>query len=27
VKWFKSGLESGDLSKLKEIFQMPYERL
>jgi predicted metalloprotease len=27
VKWFKSGLETGDLSKLKEIFQTPYHRL
>jgi predicted metalloprotease len=27
VKWFKSGLESGDLSRLKEIFQTPYDRL
>lgn len=27
VKWFKSGLETGDLSRLKEIFQTPYERL
>lgn len=27
VKWFSLGLESGDLSRLKEIFQTPYERL
>jgi len=27
VKWFKSGLETGDLSRLKEIFQTPYDRL
>lgn len=27
VKWFSRGLESGDLSRLKEIFEMPYERL
>lgn len=27
VKWFSLGLETGDLSKLKEIFEMPYERL
>lgn len=27
VKWFRRGLETGDLSRLKEIFEMPYERL
>ena len=27
VKWFTSGLETGDLSKLKEIFEMPYRSL
>jgi predicted metalloprotease len=27
VKWFKRGWETGDLSQLTEIFQMPYERL
>jgi len=27
VKWFKSGLQTGDLSRLKEIFQTPYDRL
>ncbi len=27
VKWFTTGLKTGDLSKLEEIFEMPYERL
>ena len=27
VKWFTMGLKTGDLSKLEEIFEMPYERL
>jgi predicted metalloprotease len=27
VKWFKRGLESGDLQHLKAIFEMPYEQL
>jgi len=27
VRWFKLGLKTGDLGKLKELFDMPYERL
>jgi predicted metalloprotease len=27
VKWFRRGLERGDLSKLKSIFEMPYDNL
>jgi uncharacterized protein len=27
VRWFKQGLKTGDLSRLKDIFQMPYEDL
>ncbi len=27
VKWFRAGLESGDLSLLPEIFKMPYDEL
>ncbi len=27
TKWFRSGLQSGDLGKLKELFQIPYEQL
>src|SRR5262245_46138381 len=27
VKWFRLGLETGDLSKLKSIFEMPYDEL
>jgi predicted metalloprotease len=27
VKWFRLGLETGDMSKLKAIFQMPYDEL
>lgn len=27
VYWFRQGLETGDLSKLKTIFQMPYNKL
>jgi predicted metalloprotease len=27
VNWFKRGVDTGDLSMLKEIFQMPYDRL
>jgi len=27
VKWFGNGLETGDLTRLKEIFELPYERL
>jgi predicted metalloprotease len=27
VKWFRLGLQTGDLSKLKEIFEMPYNKL
>jgi predicted metalloprotease len=27
VKWFRLGLETGDMSKLKEIFEMPYDEL
>lgn len=27
TKWFTLGLKTGDLSRLKEIFEMPYERL
>jgi predicted metalloprotease len=27
VKWFYEGLKSGDLSRLKELFDLPYERL
>jgi uncharacterized protein len=27
VKWFTAGLKTGDLSRLKEIFDIPYERL
>jgi predicted metalloprotease len=27
IKWFRRGLETGDLSMLKKIFEMPYEEL
>jgi predicted metalloprotease len=27
VRWFTEGLKSGDLSRLEEIFKLPYERL
>ncbi len=27
VKWFRLGLQTGDLSKLKKIFEMPYDEL
>ena len=27
IRWFRLGLQSGDLSKLKSIFEMPYEEL
>jgi predicted metalloprotease len=27
VKWFRLGLETGDMSNLKKIFQMPYDEL
>jgi predicted metalloprotease len=27
VRWFKSGLETGDLQHLKRIFEMPYDQL
>jgi len=27
VKWFRRGLESGDLGALAELFELPYERL
>jgi predicted metalloprotease len=27
VRWFKLGLETGDLKHLKSIFEMPYEQL
>jgi predicted metalloprotease len=27
VKWFKRGVDTGDLSMLNEIFQVPYDRL
>ena len=27
VRWFKSGLQSGDLSKMKELFDRPYQNL
>jgi predicted metalloprotease len=27
VKWFRSGLETGDLKHLRSIFEMPYEQL
>jgi predicted metalloprotease len=27
VKWFRDGLQTGDLRKLKTIFEMPYEEL
>jgi predicted metalloprotease len=27
VKWFRRGLESGDLGSLEELFELPYERL
>jgi predicted metalloprotease len=27
VKWFRRGLETGDLSMLKSLFQLPYEEL
>jgi predicted metalloprotease len=27
VKWFRRGLETGDMSKLKTIFQVPYDEL
>jgi predicted metalloprotease len=27
TRWFRRGLESGDLGRLKELFEMPYEEL
>ena len=27
IRWFRLGLQTGDLSKLKSIFEMPYEEL
>jgi predicted metalloprotease len=27
IKWFRHGLETGDMSMLKKIFQMPYDQL
>ena len=27
VKWFRRGLQTGNLSQMKEIFEMPYEKL
>jgi predicted metalloprotease len=27
VRWFKSGLKSGDLGKMKELFDLPYQNL
>ncbi len=27
TKWFRQGLQTGDLSKMEEIFKMPYEDL
>lgn len=27
TKWFRLGLQSGDLSSMKELFEMPYEQL
>src|SRR5262249_39105315 len=27
VKWFRRGLETGDLSALKQIFEIPYDEL
>jgi predicted metalloprotease len=27
VRWFTEGLKTGDLGKLKEIFEMPYDEL
>jgi predicted metalloprotease len=27
VRWFKRGLESGDVRKMNELFELPYERL
>ena len=27
VKWFRLGLETGDLRKLKSIFEVPYDEL
>src|SRR5262249_31544358 len=27
VKWFNLGLKTGDMKKLKEIFEMPYDEL
>jgi uncharacterized protein len=27
TKWFRHGLQSGDLSSMKELFEMPYEQL
>jgi hypothetical protein len=27
VKWYRRGLDTGDLKKLKDIFEMPYEQL
>ncbi len=27
VKWFRQGLETGDLSRIKSLFEMPYEDL
>jgi predicted metalloprotease len=27
VKWFRRGLKTGDLPRLKEVFEMPYNEL
>ena len=27
VKWYKKGLETGDMSQLQVIFDLPYEQL
>ena len=27
VRWFKRGLESGDVKRMTELFELPYERL
>ncbi|MFM9067018.1 MAG: neutral zinc metallopeptidase, partial [Planctomycetota bacterium] len=27
TKWFQLGLKAGDLSRMKELFEVPYEHL
>ena len=27
VRWFRRGLESGDVKKMNELFELPYDRL